>query len=341
MIIRIMKRLTPSATTRLKTANQQTWKLSEELAPYCTSLYTLISKNMQEYKGASAIWFHPLVREKVGPYEQPSYQLKDLPTRDYSFKSAWEPSNENLTVPRESTLDNLFLELNFVQVVEDEEKGNGTDLSLTIMDEKHMGDTFVEHYAQLSFELFGNEAKKTLFSLANFFYNKPSLYKKTYEALVKNGKALIAFLPASLVEGYISLFSLEPEQQAPKAFKTSEKVAAKEMLFFRSSAYDLVRHGYEPLASFSTYGENQLECVQLQLKDNGLLAVDLMLKNSYLESEAASISSNNYQKFLENPKWETLLNKELDSWLAAIVLQANFAQALATRLKNIVLTENL
>lgn len=339
MIIRIIKQLTPSGTTRLKAANKQMWAISAAINPYCTSLYALISKKLQAYTGTSPVWYHPLVRENIGPYEQSSYQLKDLPTRDYSFKSAWEPNNESLRSTREIKLDNLFLELNFVQV--SEEKKSGTDLSLTIMNEKQMEDTFVEHYAQLNFELFGNETKETLFSLANFFYDKPSLYKKTYEALVKNGKALLPFLPASLVEGYISLFSLEPEKNTPKAFKTSEKFAAKEMLFFRSNAYDLVRHGYEPLASFSTYGENQLECVQLQIKDNGLLAVDLMLKNAYLESEAASISSNNYQKFLENPKWELLLNKELNNWLTAIVLQANFAQALSTRLKNIVLTENL
>jgi hypothetical protein len=188
MIIRIIKQLSSSDTIRLKAANKQTGAIAAAITPYCTSLYTLISKKMQAYAGTSSIWFHPLLREDISPYDQSAYQLKDLPARDYSFKSAWEPNSESLKGEREITLNDLFLELNFVQV--SEEEGNGTDISLTILNEKHMTDTFVEHQAQLSFELFDNATKATLFSLANFFYDKPLLYKKTYEALVKNEKAL-------------------------------------------------------------------------------------------------------------------------------------------------------
>jgi hypothetical protein len=103
----------------------------------------------------------------------------------------------------------------------------------------------------------------------------------------------------------------------------------------------LVRLGYEPLAAFLTYGKTDIECVQLQLNDNGLLAIDIMLKNSYLEASANTISNKNYEEILNAPAWSALVEKELRGWLEAIVLQANFAQALYTRLKNIVLIENV
>jgi hypothetical protein len=338
MIIRTIKQLSKTDVTRLRESNKKMWEISDTINPYCTSLYNAISKKVR-HEGSFPIWYHPIVRENIGPFEQPEYQLKDLPVYDYSFKSDWEPNNEILKGEREIKLKNLFLELNFVQVSED--KKNGTDISLTLMEEKKMEDTFVEHYTQLSFELFGNEDKKTLFSLANFFYNKPSLYEKTYLALVNKEKELSAYLGPPLTESYISLFSLKIENNTSMNFNISKMVVAKEMLFFRSSAYDLVRQGYEHLASFRTYGETDLECVQLQLRDDGLLAVDFMLKNSYLERDSTSISSKNYKKLLEDSKWTELTNKKINNWLKDIILQTYFAEALFSRMKNIALIENV
>lgn len=338
MIIRTIKQLSKPDAIRLSAANKKMWEISAFIEPYCASLYSVISKKMR-YGANSPIWYHPLVREDIGPFEQPEYQLKDSSPSDYSFKRAWEPNSEILKGKREIKLNNLFLELNFVQVSTD--KKNGTDIALTIQEEKKMEDTYMEHYSQLQFTLFGNENSKTLFSLANFFYNKPSLYKKTYAALVNKEKELSLYMGASLAASYTSLFSLNIENNDSMNFNLSKMVVTKEMLFFRSSAYDLVRQGYEPLASFGTYGETELECVQLQLNDNGLLAIDLMLKNSYLEREATSISSKNYQKLLKDPKWNALINKEINNWLKDILLQACFAEALFSRMKNIALIENI
>lgn len=338
MIIRVVKQLSNEVAREVKEADAKTLELSTKIRAYCNIIYEALSKKIESYSLNAPLWYQHIVRENIGPFEQPEYQLKNLATNDFSFKSKLHPACIQENPERNLILDNLYVELNFLNI--DNDLGRDTDISFTIMNEKNMNDTFAEHYCEVIFELCENVCHEPIFELANYFYNKPVLYKKTYEALEKREKYLANYAGGPITDSYMSLFSIDMESIEKVKFDVQKEIIDKEILFFRNSIDDSAA-GFKHLASFETYGETNVEAVQLQLTDNNILAIDIMLKNSYIESASSSISSKNYKETLNNPMWDSIIDKEINNWLGDIIFRANFMAALYKQIKNTILVENL
>jgi hypothetical protein len=180
--------------------------------------------------------------------------------------------------------------------------------------------------------------KNTVLATANYFYNKPSLYEKSYALLLKNKSALIAALGSPFTEDLLLLFSAEAEPAPVEVYAIPKGETTPLPLYFSnafgskkvgSAIIPLYLNGYIWLDLF----------IELNLTSVNTLEFNLSLDKDTLHPEIkkCDLTSGNISKceLLE------IIDAQLNNWLENLEQRTNFGFKILDKLKTKILLEKI
>lgn len=180
--------------------------------------------------------------------------------------------------------------------------------------------------------------RNTVLATANYFYNKPALYEKSYALLLENKSALSAALGTPFTEDLLLLFSAEaaPAPVEAYAIPAGETTAVP---FYSSKAFGCKKVGTAIIPLYLN-GYIWLDLfVELNLTAANTLEFNLSLDKDTLHPEIkkCDLASGNISKveLLE------IIDAQLNAWLGDLEQRTNFGYKILDKLKTKILVEKI
>ena len=186
----------------------------------------------------------------------------------------------------------------------------------------------------------GNPAGYIVFNLISYFYDKRSLYRQVYFALLKNEKSLETITGEMFTQALLELFSVEEETNVVPNFSIPQTSLDKEIYFDVLDSEDFIEKSAEGLLVFSKIKDKQISKVKLSLNNN-LLLIDFYLRLGSLNTATEMASSKNIAKLIENKVFEEFLENNLASWFKDLFLLQAFETKIFKKMETNILLEKI
>jgi hypothetical protein len=261
-----------------------------------------------------------LISQDIGPLKLPSYGL----ATSIFYNSFYTP------------LDNRssFAKVTF-QVALDEVRNryNGAEFKLSVTPQASQ-----DKINSYSFNPMYCLDRNTVLATANYFYNKPALYEKSYALLLENKSALSATLGTPFTEDLLLLFSAEATSEPVEAYAIPKGETAA-VPFYYSKAFGCKKVGTAIIPLYLN-GYIWLDLfVELNLTAANTLEFNLSLDKDTMHPEIkkCDLASGNVSKvqLLE------IIDGQLNNWLENLEQRTNFAYKILAKLKTKILLEKI